>query len=264
MARRIGIKAKVWCGCIVMGAVLICSGFISMFEYSKMNDYVSNVISDNISGINAARELLSVAEQYNVTLMNDLVIKNATDSIGKYPVVDNEKLISVFDGLRKRFTTPEERAAADSVLYAYAAYMQVVLETEEIWREDYKVRQQWFFSRLQPVYLEFRAYMLNLTQVCQDVLVKNSATLQEGFYRSLMPGLISVGFGFVMVLLLNYYLNYLVINPVLRITKGVKAFRQFGRPFNVKVDSDDEISDLCSSVEDIVDLNQSYRKQLKR
>lgn len=262
--RRIGIKAKVWYGCIVMGAVLICSGFISMFEYSKMNDYVSDVISDNISSINAARELLSVAEQYNVTLMNDLVIKNSADSIGKYPVVDNEKLTSAFDGLRKRFATPEERAAADSVLYAYAAYMQVVLETEEIWQRDYKVRQQWFFNRLQPVYLEFRGYMMNLTQACQDILVTNSATLQESFYRSLMPGLISVIFGFIMVLLLNYYLNYFVINPVLKITNGIKGFRQFGKPFDVKVDSDDEISELCSSVKDIVDLNQSYRKQLKR
>jgi len=264
MARRIGIKSKVLYGCIVICAVLFFSGAVSIFEYSKMNSYVSDVITDNISSINTSRELLSVAEEYNRNLMNNLIIKNASDSIGKFPGLEDEHLIKIFDNLKKNFATPEEHAVADSVVYAYVAYMQVVTEAEQIWQKGYNVRQQWFFSRLQPVYLEFRAYMLNLTQVCQDILVKNSATLQYGFYRSLMPGVVSVIFGLVLTLLLNYYLNYFLINPLLKITKGIKGFRKFGKSYDVKIDNDDELSDMNDSVRDIIDLNRSYKKQLLR
>lgn len=264
MAKRLGIKAKVWYACIVLGVVLLFSGFISLYEYSKMNDYVADVISDNINSINAARELLSVSEQYNINLMNDLIINNATDSIGKYPVVENERIISTFENLRKKFVTAEERNAADSVVYAYAAYMQVVADAEMIWQKDYKARQQWFFNRLQPVYMEFRSYMMKLTQLCQDTLVSNSAALQDGFYRSLMPGVVSVIFGFIMVFLMGYYIIAFLVKPVLKITKGINDSRHFGKTYDVKVESDDEIGDLNTTVKDMVDLNQSYKKQLQR
>jgi len=105
MARRFGIKTKVLYGCIVLAAVLFFSGTVSIFEYSKMNSYVSDVISDNINSINTARELLSVSEQYNIELMNNLVIKNSADSIGKFPGLEDERLISIFGNLRKKFAT---------------------------------------------------------------------------------------------------------------------------------------------------------------
>ena len=264
MLRKTGIRRKVLYGCVVLAVVLLLSGTVSLYEYSKMNSYVSDVISDNISSINTSRELLAVAEQYNIDLMNDLVIRNSSDSIGRFPGLEDERLISIFDNLRKKFATPAEQSAADSVVYAYVAYMQVVSEAGTIWQKDYRLRQQWYFNRLMPVYLKFRGYMTSLTQVCQDQLVANSSTLQEGFYRSLMPGVVSVIFGVVLSLLLFYYLNCFMISPLLRITKGIAGFRLFGKNYDVKVDSDDEMSQLNDAVKDIIDLNRSYKKRLGR
>ena len=264
MFNKLGIRRKVLYGCIVLGVVLLLSGTVSLYEYSKMNSYVSDVISDNINSINTSRELLSVAEQYNIDLMNDLVVKNSADSIGKFPGLEDERLIAIFDNLRKKFATPEEQAAADSVVYAYVAYMQVVSEAETIWQKHYQMRQQWYFNRLMPVYIEFKGYMMTLTQVCQDHLVANSSTLQEGFYRSLMPGLVSVIFGMILALLLYYYLNGFLIKPLLKITKGIKGSRLFGKSYDVKVETDDEMAELNTAVKDIIDLNRSYKKQLGR
>ena len=264
MLRNIGIKRKALYGCVILSIVLLLSGTVSLYEYSKMNSYVSDVISDNINSINTSRELLAVAEQYNIDLMDDLVVANSADSIGKFPGLEDERLIAIFDNLRKKFATPEEQAAADSVVYAYVAYMQVVSEAETIWQKHYDVRRQWYFNRLMPIYLEFRGYMMSLTQICQDKLVANSATLQDGFYRSLMPGVVSVIFGVILALLLDYYLNFFIINPLLKIIKGIKGFRLFGKSYNVKIDSDDEMEQLNTAVKDLIDLNKSYKKQLGR
>ena len=260
--KNTGIKLKVFYGCVVLGVVLFFSGVISMFEYSSMNNYVSELISDNIQSINTARELLSVSEQYNVQLMKDLVIENGQDTIDQNLVFEDDALIHSFADISRRFITKEERSAADSVIFAYAAYMQVAREADQVWQRGYSERENWYFNRLQPVYLKFRGYMMNLTSVCQDALVNNSQILQEGFYRSIMPPFISMIIGIVMVILLNYYMNYFVINPILKINRGIKGCRKLGSSYNVDVDSDDEIKELNDTVKDIVDLNQYYKKKL--
>ncbi len=261
--KKLGIKRKVLLGCIVLAIILFFSSLISIFEFTKMNRYVSGVIADNIRSINAARELLSVSEQYNIDLMNGLVLEgsNRPESAS---IEREEELISSFENLSRSFVTPQEQASADSVLYAYAAYMQVVAEADQMWEHDYAERQHWFFNRLQPVYLKFRGYMMQLTSVCQDALIESSQDIREGTYRSLMPGLVSVLVGMIMVLLFNYYLNYFLINPLLKITGGIKGYRYYGRSYAVKLDNDDELEELNEAVGDIVEQNQSFKKELER
>lgn len=262
--KRIGIKTKVLYGCLVIGIVLFFAGTVSIFEYTRTNRYVADVITDNINSINTSRELLYVTEAYNADLMYELVISDSADSVSNFSAFRDDRLITSLETLRDRFTDPREIAAADSVVYAYVAYMQVASEAEEIWNNDYDVRSEWFFNRLQPIHLEFRRYLTQLAQVCQETLTENSSDLQARFYRGLMPGVISGIFGIILVMFLNYYLRYYMINPILRITGAIKKYRQFGKDYEVKVDSEDEISELNDVVRDIVDLNQSYRKQLRK
>ena len=261
--KKPGIRKKVLLGCIVLAIILFFSSLISIFEFSRMNRYVSGVIADNIRSINAARELLSVSEQYNVGLMNGLVLENGTEVPGSFPAAPQEELVSSFENLSKRFVTPEERAAADSVLYAYAAYMQVVSEAKDVWEQDFDQRQHWFFNRLQPVYVKFRGYMMQLTSVCQDALIASSQDVREGTYRSLMPGLVSVILGMVMVLLFNYFLNFYLIDPLLRIAGGIKDWRYHGRNYSVKLDNDDELEELNTAVGDLIEQNQALKKEFE-
>ncbi len=261
--KRMGVKRKVLLGCIILAAILFFSSLISVYEFTRMNRYVTGVIADNIRSINSARKLLSVSEQYNVSLMNNLVLAGES-SRPDISVFQGEELVASFENLSHSFVTPAERAAADSVLYAYSAYMQVVSEAEQMWEQEYAERQHWYFNRLQPVYLKFRGYMTQLTSICQDALVENSQDISEGTYRSLMPGVVSVLVGLIMVLLFNYYLNYFVINPLLRVTAGIKGYRYHGRSYAVKLDNDDELEELNEAVGDIVEQNQSYKRELER
>ena len=261
--KRPGIKRKVMLGCIVMAVILFFSSLLSVFEFTRMNRYVTRLIADNISSINAARELLSVSEQYNVSLMDGLVLNNASQP-QEVSLAREEELAASFENLSRSFATTQGRAAADSVLYAYAAYMQVVAEADETWQKGYEERQHWYFNRLQPVYLKFRGYMMQLTSICQDALIDNSRDIREGTYRSLMPGLVSVLVGLIMVLLFNYYLNYYLIDPLLKVTNGIKGYRFYGRSYSVKLDNDDELEELNEAVGDIIEQNQSYKRELER
>lgn len=262
MAKRMnnmGIKGKALLGCIVVGVVLFISSIISMFEFGSMNDYVTQVIADNIRSIDASRELLSTAEKHNLSLLYGIS--------GDYSDIESESdagIVSTFSDLRNTFTNKAEKVAADSVLYAYAAYMQVVREAPAVWESGAFARRDWYFNRLQPIYLKLRDYIQTLNYVSQDALIENSKSLQDNFYRSMMPPMVSFLLGLLLVMLFNYFLNYYIINPLLKVTKGIKGYRMFNKPYNVNLDNEgDELSDLNEAVNDMVDLNHSYKQQIQ-
>ncbi len=257
--RYMGIKRKVLLGCIVLALILLISSSISMFEFTRMNDHVTELISDNTKSIEISRELLAKAEEYNLRLMHLVVGEVAEESI---EVINDDEFISFFSGIRESFVTEQDKANADSVMYAFTAYMHVVREASDIWfisSDD--IRKEWYFNRLQPVYAKLNAYIAKLTNDSQDALILNSQSLQDNFYRSLMPGLISALLGFLMVLLFNYYLNYYLINPLLRISHGIKGYLSFNKNYDVKVEGKDELAELNDRVKDIVDINKSAKKR---
>ncbi len=257
-SKGMGIKRKVFLGCIVLGMILFLSSLSSVYEFSKMNDYVSEEIAENIASIDSARKLLEVAESQNAALMS--AIDGDYKSLDS---LDNNAFSAALSRAGETFLTQDEKSAADSVMYAFSAYMQVAGEAQDVWMYDTYFRRDWFFNRLQPVYLKFRDYIIKLTEVCEDSLITNSQSLQDAFHRSIMPPMISLILGLLLVLLFNYYLNYYVINPVLKVTKGIKGYRQFGKKYDVRIDSNDEIAELNENVRDVIDLNQSYRNQFE-
>ncbi len=253
----LGIKRKVRLGCIVLGMILFFSSMMSIYEFQRMNSYVTRVLSENIESINSSRDLLKAADDYNLQLM--YIIDGTSDD---YAEIDNADLILKFSDIHRRFKSPAEKSAADSVIFAYSAYMQVAREASSVWQGDQWQRRRWFFERLQPVYRQLNDYVQQLSFVSQDALIENSRALQDNFYRSMMPSMVSLILSLVLVLLFNYYLNYYLINPFLKVTKGILDYRRFNKAYSVKVDSEDEINELNSAVGDIIDLNVSYRRQL--
>ena len=254
-----GIKRRVLLGCIVLCLILFASSLISFFEFGSMNNYVTDVVADNIRSINYSRELLTAAESHNLRLMYE--IDGSYEDLGN---VSDTELIEAFSDVRSSFQTKAENAAADSVVFAYAAYMQVAREAQNVWLSDPVVRRDWFFNRLQPVYSRLCDYIQKLTFTCQDTLIANSQSMQENFQRSIMPPLVSLLLGLLLVLLFYYYLNYYLINPLLKVTKGIQGYRRYNKPYNVTLDTLDEIAELNETVKDIIDVNDSYKTQLKQ
>ena len=78
---------------------------------------------------------------------------------------------------------------ADSVLYAFTAYMHIMNRAPEVWEGPYIGRINWYFNDLYPVYMKLRNDIPSLTSISQASLPDNSYHLSDIFYRSLIPGL---------------------------------------------------------------------------
>jgi methyl-accepting chemotaxis protein len=122
-------------------------------------------------------------------------------------------------------------------------------------------RTKWYEEELRPVYNNLNKYKKQLGLMTQATLAENAKELQEGYYRSIMPGIIAVGAGLMLVLLFNYFLNIYFISPIILISKGIKNYREYNKSYSVQLENDDELQDLNSDVKSIIDENRNLKRE---
>ena len=66
------IRKKISLGFVVIGTILLVSSAISIYEFVRMRNTVSNLINDNISAINTSRLMLEISDEYNFNLVRGL------------------------------------------------------------------------------------------------------------------------------------------------------------------------------------------------
>lgn len=253
------IKKKISKGFVVIGTILLVSSVISIYEFIRMRNTVANLINDNISAITTSRQLLEVVDEYNFNLLegmgDDHWMLNLKDE-------DDNRFSDHLAQVRDKFTTQQERMYADSVLYAYTSYIWVMNDATKVWHDDYSERRSWYFTKLHPVYIQLRGYLQKLTHTSQEALAENSLTMTESFYRSIMPGVVTVVMGIILVFLFNYFINFYFVNPLLRISEGISDYILRKKSYNVLVENDDELKVLNDNVKELVESNRKLSKRV--
>lgn len=248
-----GIRKKISLGFVIIGTILFLSSLIAIFEFNRMRHHISGLMQDNINSISTSRHLLELTDEYNFALVSRVL----QDSIIENKDIINDNRFAVFiTTIRSRFTTDIEMKIADSLSIAYSNYISVINEAPEIMKSDRANKIKWYFEELLPAYTQLKKHKKELSTITQQALLDNSKDLQEGFYRSIMPGIIAVGAGILLVLLFNYFINLYFITPILMIHDGIKKFRVYRKSYNVQFDNDDELQDLNSDVKSVLDENK--------
>ena len=81
------MRGKLIASLLSIAAVLLVSCIISVMEYSRMSDYVSGLIADDISSINVANKLSEMSNTYNLdilALIGEGVSSKAPDYDGNF------------------------------------------------------------------------------------------------------------------------------------------------------------------------------------
>lgn len=254
---RMSMRTKFVLAMSSLAAILFLSSVISIAEYRRMSDYVSDLIQANIASINMAQKLIYATEQYNL----DVLAIIGEEELVRVPMIDQEAFTRNFDNLRAGFSSEKEIAMADSVAYAYSAYMLTAMEMEEVFNSRFIDTRDWYFQRLQPKFDLLRDRIQNLVEITYKELQVNSQSFQDGFYRSIVPGVVSVAAGIMLVLLLLFFVLVYYINPLHKMLEGIRGYRERGSLYNYKFDGDDELSQLNEYISDLTAENKEIRKK---
>ena len=242
-----------------LAAILLLSGVISIIEYRRMSDYVSELIAANIKSINLAQKLSDITEEYNHQMLS-VVVQN---DISLMPEFDLDYFMAQSDSLKNSFTSQNALPMVDSVEVSFDAFMKTSMKFDEVFLADSVDTGEWFFGTLQPRYSKFRHDINVLNESIYEDLQNNSADFDAGFYRSIIPGVVSVAAGLILIFLLLYFIMVNYVNPIYRISDGIDAYKATGRLFKYNYDGDDQLGNINSGVSDLIDENYELRRRVK-
>lgn len=253
------MRGKFILGMSSIALILLLSSVISVVEYRRMSNYVSDLIASNINSLNVSQRLATITDGYNLKIL--ALIGDESSNI--LPDFDRGQFLSHCDSLKQSLTSRRALPLADSVAYAYSAYMLTSLELQNVISSDFIDSREWYFERLQPRFNRLHSDLEALNSAIYDDLESNSAAFQESFYRSIVPGVVSVAAGLLLVILLLYFFLSYFVDPIRRMNDGMTAYKATGKRYVHDFDGDDELSALNASLMEVTEENADLKRRLK-
>lgn len=242
-----------------LAAILLLSSVISILEYRRMSAYVSELIAANIKSIALSQKLADITEEYNHQMLA-VVVQN---DISLMPEFNIGHFNDQSDSLKNSITSKHALPMVDTVSTSFNAFMKTSLKFDEVFLADSVNTGAWFFGTLQPTYNKFRQDMAVLNDMIHEDLRTNSEDFDAGFYRSIIPGVVSVGAGLLLILLLFYFIMVYYVNPIYKISSGIDNYRLSNRKHNYTFDGDDQLADINNGVTELIEENIDLKRRIK-
>lgn len=252
------MKSKVTLSLLSIAAILLIACIISVMEYARMSSYVSDLVAEDISSINTARKLASLTNAYNL----DILAVVGDEQAVSLPDFNEDAYMACSDTLRSSQLSQSISSLTDSLLYAYSAYMLTSLELQNVLVSDFIDTRAWYFERLQPRYNLLNTRIEQLTAAIYKDLQANSMTFENGFYRSVIPGVVAVGVGILLVLLLLFFVMSYYVRPLYRMLASMEAYRAHDKKYTTTFDGDDQLRQLNDGIRALADENQELRRRI--
>lgn len=253
------LSRKVYLSLGSIAAILLLSSIISILEYRSMSTYVSDLIAANIKSITLSQKLSDITDEYNHQMIS-VIVQN---DISLMPEFNIGYFNAQADSLKNSFTSRKALPMVDSVAVSFNNFMETSLRFDEVFLADNVNTSEWFFGTLQPCYNEFRQDMGVLNEMIHEDLTRNSADFDAGFYRSIIPGVVSVGAGLLLVFLLMFFTLSYYVRPIYRISDGIDNYRRNGRKHGYTFDGDDQLANINEGVTELIEENIELKKRVK-
>ena len=242
-----------------VATILLLSGVISIMEYRRMSDYVSELIASNIKSINLSQRLSDMTQEYDLQMLA-VVLRN---DIALMPEFDLQLFQSQADSLKNSVTSVSSHPIVDTVATSFDAFMKTSLRFDEVFLADTVNTSEWFFGTLQPTYNKFRNDIDVLNSAIHEELKSNSADFDAGFYRSIIPGVVSMGAGLLLIFLLMYFIMVYYVNPICRMSAGVDNYRAIGKKYGYAFDGDDQLANLNNGLTELIEENIELKSRVR-
>ena len=256
---RLSLRMKIALSFSAIAVVLLMSSIISVLEHRHMSNYVSSLIASNVNNIHRTQELLNAVDGYNLKMLAVI----GDEVLTEVPSFDYDAFLERSEDLKETLGDNSKAVAwADSVVYAYSAYMLAATELEDVFESSFINTRDWYFTRLQPLFGRLRVYLDRLSSALYEELEVNSKNFDSGFFRSIIPSSVAVSVGIILVFLLMFYIQSYYVKPIYRMLSNLRDYLGYRRRYTYTFDGNDQLNDLNTSITELTEENRSQRRRI--
>ncbi|MDR1985025.1 MAG: MCP four helix bundle domain-containing protein [Prevotellaceae bacterium] len=253
------IRKKIFLGCTVVAFILLLAGVTIAFEMQRIRSSVSLVVAENVKSMNAAYNMQRLFYGQNMILLDYGSTKNDSvlNTLNAYIAGCEE----AYKEAQNRISIKGEQQVLDSLNTRYSEYKKIANNVIRLAKTDRRNLYLQYCDELYKSYENVSQLIDRLFLLNQKEVEGNSVLMNANYYRMIMPAIIAILTCIVLIFLLNYFIYIYFISPMVRIVKGVNAFNETRVPYNISVDTKDEILALNNEIKKLTELTKKYEKE---
>lgn len=236
------LRLKILSGFFALALMLALAGVWSIYELNSIGTSAHDMLKDNYQSVHAANIMLEALEREDSGI---LLLMLGKWEEGRRIVASGDSLFrSGFDIARHNLTIPGENKYIDRIREKYDHFKQV---WEKPIVSTYKERNvDWYFENIHADFLAAKAAINDLRHINSETMYRTATSIKDRSSRAVMPGIIAITAALVFGSLFNFFINYYVVNPLLRINRALRAYLQEGQPLDIEIETNDELKELST------------------
>ncbi len=253
------LRRKILSGFLILALMLLLAGMWAVYQLKVIGFSAQRMLDENYKSIHAAQQMIESLERQDSAIL--LLLLGRWEE-GRSILESSDASFQEALGTAKgNITISGEEARVQAVASSYEAY-------RSIWIRPVvgTVREgslNWYTKEVHPAFLEVKSSVNKVRDINDKAMYESASDLKDKARRAVTPGAVAVIAALVFSLLFSYFVNFFVVTPILRVTGAVDDFVRSGKPFDVEIESRDEIARLASAIHDLCLAAQESRERGK-
>lgn len=243
-----GLRIKILSGFAILIMMLFMAGVWSFYELRSMGSSVQKMLDENYRSIHAAKMMDEALERQDSGVV--LLLLGRSEE-GAAAINSGDELFRKgFDIAKNNITIKGEQNYVDAIQTKYKEYKN--LWTKLIAGTEGKADLNWYFQEMHQGSFNAKAAVTSLMELNGKNMYQAASALKGRAHRAITPGLVAILSALAFTLIFNYFVSLYVVNPIIKLTKGIRKFIETREPVDIEVEGKDELSELVSSVQDLI------------
>lgn len=248
-----GIRKKITTGFLVLIILLLFSGMVSFFELARLTRRTEAILESSSHNIELSKRMLDAVEQQNSSLLERIVLRTSNyDSLFVAGGHEFDAALTEAAGIG------EIRTELDTIVMERNRYRDLA---GRFYDETYDTDLTQFLSTYKSSYNDLTAAVKAYMTTSQYSLETRAIQLESNAYRAIMPAIITLVVAIAIILVFMFLIELYYTRPILKIQKSLGNYLKHNIPYNVTVESKDEIARLNEDIETLITANKNKRPE---
>lgn len=240
-----GIRTKILGGFLVLSLMLLIAGGWSIYELNSVGFSVQNILDDNYKSIHAAKEMKEAIEREDSAILLLL--------LGRW-----EKGRSILNHADSLFEDSFNLASRNITITGEKEHLELIRskydEHKKLWKRpivdtDREGNLDWYFTEVHKTFLSVNEAIDELITMNDNIMYQTATDLKNRSDNAVIPGIVAIISSLVFTFIFTYFINYYIVSPIINITDRIEKFKSKRIPFDVKIETNDEIYNLAEAIE---------------
>jgi HAMP domain-containing protein len=242
------IKLKILAGFMLLIALLMVAGAVSVVEFVKLSSSVNALIEDNYKTIEASKKLLESLERKDSGVL--LMLLGERDE-GRM-IIDsaNANFEFAYEIVKNNITETNEEdyiAKIDSLSATFNANVSEVLNNNIAIGD-----MVWYQRELYQSFSQVKHAVDDLMMLNQSSMYEEATMLKNKSHRAVMPGIVAIVGALVFSLILSFFISKYFVAPLSNLAEAIRSFHPRENYLKSSIKSEDEIKRIEDEVNALI------------